>query len=122
MIQSSLLPGEHLDFLGSASLRPASDNVRDEDEAARWKRLVDGGMVGGGGRDHMEALSAARFRVTADGAAVSFEIDCQGYDGESRSVNDCISINGDNLGRAVQESWRGKIKEKLIEVAATGGE
>ncbi|KXN86175.1 RWD domain-containing protein 2B [Leucoagaricus sp. SymC.cos] len=102
LIRCSLLPGEHFTFLDSFSnLRDHSTLVAAVSEEEKDEIQKD-----------MELLTA-RFRLAIDSAKVSFEIDCQRYDGECRSVNDCISITGDNLSRAMQERWRERVKEGL---------
>lgn len=113
LIRCSLLPGEQFNFLDPISCSP-------DNEAIRWESLAAEGIVTA--VDDMDSLSPARFQVAVDGASVSFEIDYQGYDGECMTVNDCISINGDNLSRAAQENWREIIREKLKGVAEAGGE
>jgi hypothetical protein len=148
LIRCSILPGEHLTFLDSSSMDPSirgSATFNDTSEAAstenesqsaaeKWEQLLtadatldDPRLNGTWGGVHMEDImssSPARFRLAVDGASVSFEVDCQGYDGECKSVNGCIGITGDNLSRPMQERWRERIKECLngVESEAGGGE
>lgn len=106
-----------MDFLDPTSHLSEPDR---ENIVTKWEDLVNVGTVADNGE--FEGLSAARFRVVVDGATISLEIDYQGYNGDWENVNDCITINGDNLSRAAQERWRARIKEKIKEVAEAGGE
>jgi hypothetical protein len=135
MIRCSLLSGEHLTFLDShLTWNPVWDNdsrtyVKEtqtestETEASKWERLIATHSIADDSTvsEHMD-ISPARFRVAVDGAKVSFEVNCQRYDGECKTVNECMSIKGDNLSRAMQELWRERIKEGLnrVEHEATG--
>jgi hypothetical protein len=86
-----------------------------------WERLVDEGIVTDTEAE-LENLPPAGFRVGVDGVNVSFEIDCQGYDGDCTNINNCISISGPHMSRAVQEGWRKVVIELLEGVAEAGGE
>lgn len=117
LIRCSLLPGEKLQFLDPASHLGASST---ENIATKWESAIS---VDGVADDmDYEGLLDARFQVLVHGATIFFEIDYQGYNGSWESINDCISINGDNLSRAAQERWRARIKEKVKEVVEAGGE
>lgn len=140
LIWYSLLPGEHLTFLDIPSdlgpLRdltlgsPSADHNNSHNkanaefgsssEAETWARFVCSDPSSDFPPDDMSLLSSpARFQLTVQGAKASFKIDCQGYDGECGSINDCITISGDDdLRRAEQEWWRERIREGLHEISA----
>ncbi|KAF5352751.1 hypothetical protein D9756_006243 [Leucocoprinus leucothites] len=126
LIRCSLLPGEHLTFLdfssdlrlGTFTSRNSAEHTSDTSEAEtdvdKWERLISADSILDDDQlNDLLMLSPAKFRLAVDGAKVAFEVDCQGYDGECRSVNECIAISGDNLSRAMQEWWRERIKEGL---------
>lgn len=106
-----------MDFLDPMSYpsEPGRENI-----VTKWDDLVNVGTIAD--NEEFVGLSPAKFRVIVDRATVSLEIDYQGYNGYWENVNDCISINGDNLSRVAQERWRARIKEMIKEVAEAGGE
>lgn len=130
LIWHSLLPGEHLTFLdfssdlglrdltlGSSSVDNKANAESGSSEAEKWERFV----LSDPSLDfppNDRSLLPERFRLTVEGAKVSFKIDCQGYNGDYRSINDCITISGDDLSRAEQQRWRERILEGLDEIGA----
>jgi len=130
LIWYSLLPGEHLTFLdissdlGLRDLTLGSSSVDNKvnagfgsSEAEKWERLVLSDPSLDFPPNDM-SLSPVRFQLTVEGSKASFKIDCQGYNGEYRSINDCITISGDDLSRAEQQWWRERILEGLDEIGA----
>lgn len=86
-----------------------------------WEGLVDEGIVTNTDVE-LENMSPANFRIAVDGVDILFEIDFQGYNGDCASINNCISISGQCMSRALQEDWRKIVIERVKGVAEAGGE
>ncbi|XP_006453850.1 hypothetical protein AGABI2DRAFT_175617 [Agaricus bisporus var. bisporus H97] len=86
-----------------------------------WEGLVDEGIVTNTDVE-LENMSPANFRIAVDGVDILFEIDFQGYNGDCASINNCISISGQCMSRALQEDWRKIVIERVKGVAEAGGD